>query len=211
MVLRAVPGLGPLLVVAATAGCLYDPDDRCGAHQRLDDHDTCVCDDGAVVVGYACEPCPAGEVVVDGACTCPAGQVRDPLPHGCVAGPTGQGAACSPTAACATAADPLCTSDGYCSRGCTGPGDCVGGYACDVGAPQPFCVRPPSGLQAPCASSADCAGYEASYCETSVSNVCLVAGCVVGADDCFIGWVCCDLTGFGIDTTLCVPEGQCPA
>lgn len=210
MCLRVRLELGVLLAVASVTGCLYDPADRCGPHERLSDGDTCVCEADAVVVGHACAPCPTGEVVVGEACACADGLVRDPATRACVAAPAGQGAACSASVPCATDTDPLCTAAGYCSRACTTPGDCVGGYACDLGAATPYCVRPPTGLQTPCATSADCAGFEASYCETVVAHVCLVAGCVVGGDDCFVGWSCCDLTSVGIATTLCVPEGQCP-
>ena len=196
--------------LASGAGCLYDPEDRCGDRQHLDDGDTCVCDAGAIAVDGRCQPCPDGEIVAGAVCACAPGTVRDPATKACVVPPTGQGAACAAATPCETAEDPRCTADGYCSRDCSVSADCVGGYACDLAAEVPYCVRPPSGQQQPCASNADCAGLEASYCETTVGHVCLVPGCAVGGDDCFIGWSCCDLTGF-LGTTLCLPEGQCPS
>jgi hypothetical protein len=67
----------------------------------------------------------------------------------------------------------------------------------------------PTGLGASCSSSADCAAYEATYCESFQSHTCQVEGCTLEPDDCYPGSICCDLTAFGMPT-LCVPEGQCP-
>ena len=205
---RVRPGVSVLALLLA--GCLYDADHPCGAHQRYTDQATCVCDDETVVVGTACQPCPDGEVIAAGACTCPGELVRD-VTGNCAVPPSGQGVTCSPTEVCATAADPVCAAADYCTRDCATTADCAGGYACDLAAPTPYCERPPSGLETPCTSQADCMGFDASYCETLQAHVCLVAGCVVGdAEGCFPGWTCCDLSSFGFTTTLCVPDGQCP-
>jgi hypothetical protein len=67
---------------------------------------------------------------------------------------------------------------------------------------------PPTGVGMACSSDDDCAGTDASYCETLVSQSCLVPGCTTD-DDCYQGNECCDLTAFGMPT-LCVPEGSCP-
>ena len=55
MCLRVRLELGVLLAVASVTGCLYDPADRCGPHERLSDGDTCVCEADAVVVSVAGE------------------------------------------------------------------------------------------------------------------------------------------------------------
>lgn len=196
-------------LAAAVPACLYDAANRCSAFEHLDVHDTCVCDDGAVVVDYTCAPCPDGEIVVNGACACPVGLVREMETGGCIPTP-GQGVACSETEPCPSDAFPRCSADGYCTSDCATATDCVGGYACDLAQADPVCVRPPSGLATPCETQDDCATFEASYCETTVGHACLVPACTLDPDDCFIGWTCCDLSSFGFTTTLCVPEGQCP-
>jgi len=200
--------IGALALLPA-AGCLLEASERCGEHMRVGPGDSCVCDEASVVVGHGCVPCPDGELVSAGACVCADGLVRDPESSACVATPTGQGVACDAMTSCRSSDDPVCAVDGYCTRTCAASTDCVGGYACDLAAAVPTCVRPPSGLRMACASQDDCAGYEASYCETAQSHVCLVSGCQVSADTCFVGWTCCDLTSFGIPT-LCVPAGMCP-
>jgi hypothetical protein len=79
----------------------------------------------------------------------------------------------------------------------------------DAGSSDDEAPRPPTGVGEPCDSSEDCAGTDATYCETLVSQTCVVEGCSVEANDCFVGEECCDLTAFGMPT-LCVPEGRCP-
>jgi hypothetical protein len=68
---------------------------------------------------------------------------------------------------------------------------------------------PPVGLAKPCTSAADCAGTEATYCDTFVTMGCLVEGCNLEVDDCYTGYECCDLSAFGIPLPLCIEEGQC--
>jgi hypothetical protein len=70
-------------------------------------------------------------------------------------------------------------------------------------------VEPPTGVGLECTSDADCAGTDATYCETLVSHACVVQGCSVEENDCFEGNECCDLSAFGMPT-LCVLEGRCP-
>lgn len=203
-------GLRVIALVAMSPACMYDSQARCGDDQYLDANETCVCSPGTVAIDHVCVRCPDGEVAAGAACVCPVGFLRDPATSECGPAPSGQGVDCDASNACPSTADPRCTDEGYCSRDCRSAADCVGGYACDVAMAEPVCVRPPSGLAAPCATQADCAGYEANYCETAVAHACLVSGCVIAEDDCFIGWTCCDLSSFGFTATLCVPEGQCP-
>lgn len=67
----------------------------------------------------------------------------------------------------------------------------------------------PEGLGDPCTGPDDCAGTDATYCDTIVTQTCLVENCNVDNDDCYTGYQCCDLTMFQLPT-LCVPEGTCP-
>ena len=69
-------------------------------------------------------------------------------------------------------------------------------------------VTNPTGEGQPCVSDADCAGFDASFCELFVSHTCLVRGCSVAPDSCSSGRECCDLTAFGLPT-LCLGAGLC--
>jgi hypothetical protein len=73
------------------------------------------------------------------------------------------------------------------------------------------CQKGPAGFGTPCTADTDCAGLEASHCETLQAHVCVVAGCHTSPDDCTGGQSCCDLNGLGVPLTLCLPPGQCPA
>lgn len=177
------------LVLATTAGCLVDSDAPCGANQDLDD---------------------------DGACVCVAGTGLDDDGHRCIAmepAPPGLGLACDETSPCADPGYSRCqiseASDDYCtSEGCSSSSDCEAGYACRETQSDSYCERPPLGQGAACTSDEDCADGEATYCESQISNQCLVSGCEVGS--CFEGSTCCDLRSLGAPDTLCVPAGECP-
>lgn len=72
----------------------------------------------------------------------------------------------------------------------------------------------PEGQGEPCNSSADCAGFEATFCDTLQSNSCLVRGCVTGENSCLSSEECCDLSiypvaGLAEAGGLCIPQGLC--
>jgi hypothetical protein len=70
--------------------------------------------------------------------------------------------------------------------------------------------RAPTGLGASCESSADCAGYDATYCETFQSHTCFIQNCTSDPGICPAGWSCCEtVTRYGLPT-LCLPDGNCP-
>jgi len=138
----------------------------------------------------------------------------------CGPGPAliGQGAACSSTAPCQDAIFSYCYAAagdaGYCTTsGCTGPQDCTGDYYCDVALTPPVCRRPPTGEGTPCAADADCAGFEASYCEVAVSRTCLLSGCSQALNNCDSTHICCDFSFMQLPS-LCVDKvlsgGVCP-
>lgn len=115
------------VVAICLSACLYDRDDRCGAHQELEDG-ICVCVEGYRLSGNAC-----AELVDAGAAPEDAGDPQD----------AGDGA------------------------------------------------RPPySGQKEPCTSHADCAGYDATYCNPLIMK-CLVEGCT--ETSCDPGYMCIDL------------------
>lgn len=84
------------------------------------------------------------------------------------------------------------------------------GAPASVGDYDPAATSPPRGLGASCSSHDDCADYDATYCESIQLGQCLVRGCQLAPDDCYQGWECCDLSSFGFQDTLCLPEDSCP-
>jgi hypothetical protein len=102
-------------------------------------------------------------------------------------------------------------TSGYCTNVGCAPGECTGGYACDSVATPSYCARPPDGAGKSCASDADCAGTEATWCDTFQSHVCYVEGCALDGNDC-PGKECCDLavaSGGLLKKTICVDSGTC--
>ncbi len=168
-------------------GCILDRDAPCGIDQELDDSGSCACIDGTELDDDG-HRCVEAEVV-------PAGLGEDcsDAPCGGEAFPRCQ----------ATAAGDYCTSEG-----CDSNADCTADYACNARGETSYCQRPPLGQGTSCTASEDCAGGEATYCETTISNQCLVPGCSEGT--CFEGYACCDVRSLGAEDTYCVPEGQCP-
>ncbi len=215
---RRPPGLLLVLAAAAVAllaGCLYDAAGRCGTSEHFDEASTsCVCDEGAAQVGGGCEPCPAGDVVEDSMCACPAGSLRA-TDGSCELVPTALGTECSPAAPCTDvtyghcAADPDMTD--YCTiSGCSTTDDCPATYTCTAWEAAPYCERPPTGLGDACDTSENCAASESTFCAPS-GFVCLVQDCSLDLEDCPSGYTdCCDLSPFGIPATVCVPQGTCP-
>jgi hypothetical protein len=198
-------GLG--VAVLAATGCLYDADKPCGDLDVYGDNVRCVCPAGSVYTPDGCLTCGAHEVADATGCTCEDGYDRPSAGAPCA--PLGLGVACDPDAPTCDAPFTHCEPDadaGYCTSECTSSGDCNGGYACNDDS---VCQRPPSGLGKPCTAPADCAGTEATFCDTVVAKSCQVQGCSLDSNDCFIGYECCDLTMFGVPQPLCIPEGAC--
>jgi hypothetical protein len=206
----------PILLVFSLsgAGCLSE--DVCSPHQRVDEALRCSCIEGTIPPASGtgdCIPCGEHEHVSAAACVCDEGYARASAGEACTLIPSGLGVACSATQTCVDAEYHLChgvgDGAGYCTTTCGTGGECPAGYTCTADGSSSYCRRPPTGLGETCQSSADCSGYEASFCETFVSHVCLVQGCTLGGSDCYAGASCCDLSRFGMPT-LCVPTGQCP-
>jgi hypothetical protein len=159
-------------------------------------------------------PCGDNEVVSGGACVCVEGYTRPSAGEACVPVVAGLGDACDTTLAPCAGTYSYChvteSTSGYCTAtGCTSTEECEQGYACERDTSPSYCRRPPIGLGAPCESNAECAGTEATLCDTRFTKTCMVQGCSLSPDDCFEGWSCCDLTALGVGT-VCVPEGECP-
>jgi hypothetical protein len=206
--------LGALVFTGALfLGCLYDADDRCSPGTALIDGIVCVCAEGSVLTDEGCVACGENEVAASGACVCASGFSRASEGAPCAAGPSTLGVACDTASApCTDATYDVChvTSGtaGYCTEGCASSADCEGGFACDVAATPPYCRRPPTGAGQTCATDADCAGTEATLCESRMSHQCVVV-CDPAASECFPGMKCCDFTMFGAPAPFCLPDGSC--
>ena len=218
---RGVPWVAalPLAVVLAPASCIYDANDRCGAHQAYEDGH-CVCAAGFGLVQQECVPCGDHEVGnPTGPCECEEGLVRAAEGEPC-SEPVGDavGEPCSSDDDCPGADFPYCELEGdagYCTKSdCTAGGeDCPGSYACNDRNDPSFCERPPTGLGTACESDEDCADFEADYCELFTQHACVVEGCAADPTICHGDWVCCDITI--IDASFCTPpgelvDGECP-
>jgi hypothetical protein len=200
----------------AAIGCLYDPDERCGENQVYSELDSlCVCAAETAPTEQGCEPCGEDEVAGPNGCDCAEGFSRPEPDAACEETPAALGVDCDAgNAPCSDARFNHCQvvedASGYCtSTDCSSTADCEGGYACDTTASPSYCRRPPVGAGRSCSSDDDCAGTEATYCDTFMSQSCLVQGCSPSSDDCFEGSECCDLSGFGVAEPLCVPKGEC--
>jgi hypothetical protein len=201
------------------ASCIYDPDQRCGPQQHLGPNSTCACDDGLVLQSatQTCVACGEHETWQAGFCACDDGFTRSEANGGACL-PGGPGTKCDPTqggADCIDAAYDTCRDRGggigYCTATCKTDVDCPHSFVCDIASSPATCMSEATGQGDSCTTDADCAGNDASYCETAVVNKCLVVGCSVKNPlSCSEGFSCCDVTPLGLALTLCVPEGDCP-
>jgi hypothetical protein len=203
---------GASLAGALSLGaCTFDPDDRCGEHQVIyGDNLRCVCEEGYAWTEGGCVACGEHEVAGPAGCLCEDGYARPTPDAPCEMQAAALGAPCDEANACADPVYSYCEPDaGYCTEsGCESSADCEGGYACDTESEPTVCRRPPLGVGKSCSSDADCAGTEATFCDLVVSRTCLVQGCTVEPNDCFEGYICCDLTPF-VPAPICIPGASC--
>lgn len=199
-----------LSAAAALGGCIVG-DDKCGANQELTDGRICVCAEGSVPDprGYGCRKCGEHEEAVSGQCRCAPGYAApsEGMPCEEVTGGVA-GAPCSADMPCAEPYPYCATVDGesFCtSQGCAVNSDCPPAWMCDTPGPDGFC-RVPRGLGQPCASPADCADGDATFCETFVTQTCIVQNCLRDPGVCPSGNVCCDLSTL-TGASLCTPTG----
>jgi hypothetical protein len=207
---QAIKGGARLVALAAIwplTGCLVD--EKCDANQVYidDNHQAfCACAPNAIkdAKGYGCTLCGENEETKNGtSCECKVGFAKQGGSTTCAA-VTGQvlGAPCTGAGTCAEPY-PFCATDGaaqYCTDQCTAKSDCEGGYRCQGG----FCekVDIPS---AQCATNADCAGSDATFCLT-IAKACLINGCAADTKLCPTGMVCCTF----MDLDSCAPGPTCP-
>ncbi len=205
----------PHLAIALAAACAFDADDRCGAHQSFNDVlNVCECDSGYALDGEECVRCGDNEVPADGQCVCEPGFVRSEEGD-CEPAGGDLSMECEPESSDCAGEYSFCAlapaGDGYCTAAdCESSDDCPDGFTCTTWEASPFCMRPPTGLGDECDSHEDCEGNDASFCESLLNRACVVAGCDLELEDCSDGFECCDISAFGVEDTLCVPEGRCP-
>lgn len=203
----------------AAQGCLVDLDHRCGENQHYDDSaEVCLCDGDFAPKDDGCVRCGENEVGSADGCVCAEGFSRPSADAACEAAAS-LGEPCATDDDCGDGYDHCAlgegSQDGYCtSADCTTAADCPTDYGCNTRQSPSFCERPPQGLGTACEASADCAGFEASYCESVSAHACLVNDCAPDPDKCHGDWVCCDI-GL-LSQSLCIPpseleDGNCPA
>lgn len=203
------------IAACAVVGCIYDDADRCSDNQVVLDDSRCVCAPGSAWTTEGCVPCGENEQPGASGCECVAGFARPAVDSACEPLPSGLGDDCDTEGSpCGAGAFDHCQvtggTSGYCtSLDCSDTTPCEGGYACETMQGTPYCRRPPTGLGTPCTSADDCAGTEATWCDTFSSQQCIVQGCSVADQDCFGDQVCCDLSQFGVPVPLCLPAGAC--
>ena len=204
--------------MGGASSCLYHSSDRCDPGQIYDDKaGLCECDNsiGQVTGEHGCVTCGDHQVVKADACVCD--DNYELVGTACQLKPQALGIACTADKDCTDSKYDTCHigtgSDGYCTNtGCKDDSGCDSGYACDISATPAYCARPPSGDGQACASNADCAGTDATFCENIMTKVCYVEGCSLTTNDCFIGKECCDLTGPSgglYKKQICVKAGSC--
>jgi hypothetical protein len=221
---RAARTVACLALFGIAPGC-YDKNDLCGPLMEASpDGLLCNCVENATVKGNTCECietafpnkkgecelCPDGEVGTKTGCDCAPGLTRND--DGDCEGAK-IGATCASDGEC-TADFPHCELPaGYCTKlDCADSAECGStGYACMPVAgdnTQTYCRRAPTGLAKACTSADDCAGTEATYCNPFTS-LCDVENCNLAANDCYDGFVCCDLSAFGTPQPICTPPAYC--
>ncbi len=218
---RRISALRMLVAFSSLLGlssCLYDAGDRCDPGQTYNAAaGLCVCT-GNTIAGtkpdgrQGCVACAEHEVASDDACVCEAGFQRPSAGAACT---DAQGLPCASDTDCTDATFNSChlqdDASGYCTNLYCAAGECANSFVCDTVAMPTYCARPPVGAGKSCTSQTDCAGTEATWCDTLESHVCYVEGCTLGGNDC-PGKECCDLavaSGGLVKKTICVDPGTC--
>jgi len=130
---------------------------------------------------------------------------------------TADNRACTPCGQFETAMNNACVCmPGYSKQAgvCT---PVVDAGSTDAGIDSGMTATAPTGEGMSCSSSADCASYDAKFCQNlRPPGMCFVQGCATGATTCFGDRVCCDLSPYGVPALvaaggLCLPPSSCNA
>ncbi|MBN2528996.1 MAG: ABC transporter substrate-binding protein [Deltaproteobacteria bacterium] len=98
----------------------------------------------------------------------------------------------------------ITVSGGQCACGTTE--NCKDGDYCDLTLDVPLCFPPPTGQGTACTAAADCAAFEADFCDVNGSATCLKQGCDATANNCSPGYHCCDFSWTEERPALCIDE-----
>lgn len=174
---RLILGASVALLVG---GCIIDTDDPCNEGQVVatDGSKLCICPESKVLTPAGCVVCGSNEVIRADSCNCLPGYERVTPEDECTALP--------PTPP---------------------PGDNDAGLGGDLNLTGGTTTLPGGGLGDSCTSPADCAGKDASFCESFSLMQCTVSGCDLANDNCPDTYVCCDLSSVGVMDPLCLPGG----
>jgi hypothetical protein len=176
-------------MLAFTASCGVDDADACDAHQ--------------VLVKRASSKQDVRVCVCDEA----DGYVFDTtVGHGCKRcnkGTTAKNGMC---------AKPVAAVDASPSAGAGGGDEDAG--ATHAGTPMTSAAMP-TGLGEPCMSSADCASFDATFCDSFQSHSCLIEKCATGENACPEDTTCCDFSALLAGLSICTADdqlsgGECP-
>lgn len=202
--------LGWLLFGLMVPGCIIDNKHKCGPDEVLVGEYLCTCPDGTVFTPTGCVPCGDHEIASPTGCICEDGYGRSSPTDACAEIPPALGNACTTDTDCPSPYHcQMSAVGGYCTvTGCSDVAPCPGSYNCNQTANPAYCQRPPVGHNKPCTTATDCANTEATFCDTFVTQSCLVQDCTLTPDNCFPGSECCNLSSFGLPN-LCVEAGKC--
>jgi hypothetical protein len=180
--------LSAFVLLAFTASCAIDDKDACGEHQKLVTRAS----------GQQFRVCVCDEA---------SGYVFDTTAGRgcklCEKGTTAKNGACTKAV---TAVDAGATAG-------SGGSDEDGGMT-DAGKPA-MSEAVPTGLGEPCMSSADCASFDATFCDSFQSHSCLVEKCATGENACPKDTTCCDFSALLAGLSICTADdqlvaGECP-
>ncbi|MFC1641870.1 hypothetical protein ACFL5O_04150 [Myxococcota bacterium] len=175
--------LAALVAVACSDSESAEPSDQCRGLQSYDSvTGTCVCPTEHVLQDGTCQPCGANEEPSAESCVCTEGFSRED-----------SSGSCEPTDTTASTSEPLTEHTGQTGTDTT------------ASTGEPLTEHPEqTGVDTPCQSEADCADFDANYCELMVSSTCLVKDCdTTDPNACSEGHHCCDFAAFGLPS-LCI-------
>lgn len=191
---RVKPTTAMLAAAAMVLSCSFDSDERCGPGQEYsEEFDLCLCASGYATSEDGCEKCGRNEEPGPVGCQCKAGYELDD--DECKKLEDAADPADDAADADAAADDDALPAEAGTTDAGPGP-DASAETVPDV--PDEI-----DGLGMACTMPEDCEGTDASYCDTLVTQGCLVSGCELAGDDCPPGYGCQDLSMLGATEPVC--------
>ncbi len=216
---RVKPCAALLAASAVALSCSFDSDARCGPGQEYsEEFDLCLCASGYAISEDGCEKCGRNEEPGPVGCQCKEGY--ELVDDECEAeddsddDPTGDDAddddSDDDDSLPMDAGGPATSLEGGLEGGVDEP-DSVVDASMDPDSDDSMEI---DGLGMACTMPEDCEGTDAPYCDTLVTQACLVTGCEIGGSDCPPGYGCQDLSMLGATEPVCAAavcdEVPCP-